>query len=325
MALLGVTPTSPSEKYGYILSTPSPSNSIKSYSNVLRFVEKPNKKLAEKLIEQTALWNCGVFAFKMKFLLSVLQSKNMPIEYEELLRRYQELPQISFDYEVVEKTERIVVKPYSGCWKDLGTWSSLTEEIDSNIIGKGFVSQESRNSHLINELSIPIVIQGLPNVIVAASPDGILVSDKAESDHIKPLITRFNSRPMFEERRWGSYRVLDYESFGQQKVLTKRLSILADRNLSYQTHEKREEVWTVVKGEGLFAHEDRIEYVKPGSVLQIPIGTKHAIKALTDMEIIEVQTGVELVEEDIHRICMTWEETEKRATKGEGDDKYKPI
>lgn len=84
------------------------------------------------------------------------------------------------------------------------------------------------------------------------------------------------------------------EDFGSTKVLTKRLIVIEGKNLSYQTHEKRSEVWTIVYGEGLFAFEDKIYHVKPGSVLEIPVGTKHCIKALTELHTIEVQTGSDL-------------------------------
>jgi mannose-1-phosphate guanylyltransferase len=309
LALLGVTPTYPSEKYGYIV----PENSLEdqSYSKVSHFKEKPNKEQARDLIEQQALWNCGVFAFKLDYIISLLSQKRFPIQYEKLLKRYNQLPKISFDYEVVEKAEHTIVLPYDGYWKDLGTWNTLTEEMAATLIGKGIISDDSKNTHLINELDIPVTVLGLSNVVVAASPDGILVSEKSASPRIKELAIDFDQRPMFEERRWGWYRVLDYTKFEKgNEVLTKRIGVLAGKNLSYQLHYKRSEVWTIISGEGEFVLNDEIIYVKPGIVLQIPVGAKHGIKAITDLEFIEVQTGSELVEEDIVRIFMTWEEVE---------------
>lgn len=314
LALLGVVPTYPSAKYGYILPSIKSHHSQLPYQVASGFIEKPDEEAAQQLIDKKALWNCGVFAFKIKFLLQFLSNRKMPKTYEELRNSYHTLPEISFDYEVVEKNSNIVIKKYDGSWKDLGTWNTLTDEIGLRQIGPGIISANCKNTYLVNELNLPFILQGLSDVIVAASPDGVLVTQKFTSDKIKSLVLGINSRPMYEERHWGKYQVLDYERAGEQKVLTKRLMVYAGKNLSYQTHEKRSEVWTVVNGEGLFAYEDKIYPVKPGSVLQIPAGAKHSIKAITDLQIIEVQMGTDLVEEDITRICMSWAEVEKRCS-----------
>jgi len=308
LALIGVEPTYPSAKYGYIVPASKSSNS--DYLRVSHFTEKPSEEKAAELIKQGALWNCGVFAFKLDYIISLLQEKGFPTQYDGLLKQYDKLPKISFDYEVVEKTEHIVVLPYDGYWKDLGTWNTLTEEMATNQIGKGVIAA-SENTHLINELDIPVTVLGVSNAIVAVSPDGILVSDKAASPKIKELVSDFDQRPMYEERRWGWYRVLDYTRFEDgREVLTKRIGVTAGKNLSYQMHYHRSEVWTIIKGEGEFAFNGEIRRVKPGDVLEIPVGAKHGIKAITDLEFIEVQTGTELIEEDIVRIYMTWEEVE---------------
>ncbi len=307
LALIGVTPTYPSSKYGYIVPTSEKGSS--EYRRVSRFTEKPSEEQASALIEDGALWNCGVFAFKLGYVISILEEKGLPTQYEELLKQYATLPKISFDYEVVEKTKDIVVLPYDGYWKDLGTWNTLTEEMATSQIGKGVISSDSENVHLINELDIPVTILGASNLIVAASPDGILVSDKEASPRIKELVGEFDNRPMYEERRWGWYRVLDYTKLEEGKeVLTKRIGIAKGKNLSYQLHDYRDEVWTIIKGEGEFVLNDELRTIKPGDVIQIQAGDKHAVKALTDLEIIEVQTGSQLIEEDIVRLFMTWED-----------------
>ncbi|MDI3092386.1 sugar phosphate nucleotidyltransferase [Priestia megaterium] len=307
LALIGVTPTYPSSKYGYIVPTSEKDSS--EYRRVSRFTEKPSEEQASALIEDGALWNCGVFAFKLGYIISILEEKGLPTQYEELLKQYATLPKISFDYEVVEKTKDIVVLPYDGYWKDLGTWNTLTEEMATSQIGKGVISSDSENVHLINELDIPVTVLGASNLIVAASPDGILVSDKEASPRIKELVGEFDNRPMYEERRWGWYRVLDYTKLEEGKeVLTKRIGIAAGKNLSYQLHDYRDEVWTIIKGEGEFVLNDELRTIKPGDVIQIQAGDKHAVKALTDLEIIEVQTGSQLIEEDIVRLFMTWED-----------------
>ena len=308
IALIGVAPTYPSSKYGYIIPT---TNSTTEYSYVQRFTEKPTEIEAESLIQQNAFWNCGVFAFKLGFVISLLEQRGFPTNYNELLEHYDELPKISFDYEVVEKADNIVVLPYDGYWKDLGTWRTLTEEMQMPLIGKGIITEDCEDTHLINELDIPITVLGVSNVIVAASPDGILVADKEKSPRIKDIIGQYQNRPMYEERRWGWYKVLDHlKTDDNYEVLTKRIGVNAGENLSYQFHYHRSEVWTIIKGEGVFIQNDKLRVVRPGDVLEIPVGDRHGLKAVTDLEMIEVQTGTQLIEEDIVRIFNTWDEVE---------------
>ncbi|MBM7652541.1 sugar phosphate nucleotidyltransferase [Neobacillus cucumis] len=312
LALMGVQPTFPSEKYGYIV--PDIERSTKDIVRVSHFKEKPETEEAKLLLEQQALWNCGVFAFKLEKVISLLEEKGLPTDYEELSANYSLLPKISFDYEVVEKTKEIIAIPYNGGWKDLGTWNTLTEEMGSNILGKANLSNDCENTHIINELDIPVSVLGLSNILVAASPDGILVTDKNASPRVKELIGNLEQRPMYEERRWGWYKVLDYTKYEDQtEVLTKRINISAGKNLSYQYHNYRQEVWTIVKGEGVLYLNGEFKVIRPGDVIEISIGMKHAVKAVTDLEFIEVQTGFQLVEEDNHRLLLTWNEIEEAA------------
>ncbi|MCU5067245.1 sugar phosphate nucleotidyltransferase [Bacillus pacificus] len=310
LGLMGITPTYPSEKYGYIV--PNVEKSTQELIQVSHFKEKPATAEAEELLKQNALWNSGVFAFKLDKIISILDQKGLSVQYDVLVEQYASLPKISFDYEVVEKTENIVALPYNGSWKDLGTWNTLTEEMGTNILGKGNMGVECEQNHIVNELDIPVSVLGLSNIIVAASPDGILVSEKDASPRVKELVGDWDQRPMYEERRWGWYRVLDHTKYDDgNEVLTKRIGITASKNLSYQYHNNRSEVWTIVKGEGIFVLDDEIRVVRPGDVLEIQPGQKHAIKAVTDLEFIEVQSGSELVEEDIVRIYMQWNEIEE--------------
>lgn len=312
--LLGVSPTIPSEKFGYII--PEESNHS-AYQKVKYFVEKPDKNTAEKLIKNNALWNCGVFAFKLKYLLDLLKTNGYPTEYNKLSLEYDKLPNVSFDIEVIEKSKSVIVVPFNGYWKDLGTWSDFIQVMETNIRGRGIVSGDSTNVHLINELNIPVVINGLTDVVVAASHDGILISNKEKSLNIKPLVKDLQVRSMVEEKRWGSYRVLDYETLSSgNKTLIKSISINPGKNISYQTHAKRSEVWTITSGIGLFVLDDVMRKVTAGDVLVIPVGSKHAVKSITELQFIEVQLGSDLLEEDIVRICMSWEEIEKLCTKG---------
>ncbi|MBG9564160.1 sugar phosphate nucleotidyltransferase [Brevibacillus agri] len=305
LALMGVAPTYPSTKYGYIIPVQT-KKGPQSCLQVERFTEKPSVEAANKLLAQGALWNCGVFAFRLGYLLGELQKKKLPVDYDELVARYLELPKISFDYEIVEKAKHVVVVPYEGDWKDLGTWNTLTEEMSDSSVGRVHL-EESANTHVINELDLPIVTIGLSDVVVAASPDGILVAAKDKSHIVKDIANDWSRRPMFEERRWGWYHVLQFQKMNDKvEVLTKQLHLHAGKNLSYQYHHFRSEVWMIVEGEGDFVLNDRLLRVKPGDVVEIPAAAKHAIKAISDLDIIEVQMGSKLVEDDIVRLGMSW-------------------
>ncbi|WP_040951882.1 sugar phosphate nucleotidyltransferase [Gorillibacterium massiliense] len=316
LALMGVKPTYPSEKYGYIVPVaPSDGGMAKTvegnedFFTVHSFKEKPRKEEAEAMIEQAALWNCGVFAFRLDFLINLLIVGGHPIQYEEMAKKYSTLPKTSFDYEIVERASRIVALPYEGEWKDLGTWNTLTEQMDTPVIGKGIIGGVSSNTHVVNELDIPITLLGLSDVVVAASPDGILVADKSASPMIKEVMKHDDQRPMYEERRWGSYRVLDYLKYPDgRQVLTKRICVASGQNLSYQYHQLRDEVWTVISGHGEMVMNGDFRTVRTGDVLVISRNNRHSLRAVTEMEIIEVQTGTKLVEEDIVRLAFDWNE-----------------
>lgn len=145
------------------------------------------------------------------------------------------------------------------------------------------------------------------DVIVAASPDGIMVCDKQDSEKIKDYANRLTTRPMYEERRWGTYRVLDNAEYEDgTRSLTKTIHLNAGKNISYQLHHHRSEVWTCVEGEGVFVLDGERKEVKRGDVMNIPVEHLHAIKATTDLTFIEVQIGNPLVEEDIERFEFEW-------------------
>jgi len=309
LALIGVQPTYPSAKYGYIIPRDSETNDNIFYRHVKYFKEKPTEEIAESYIEQGALWNCGVFAFRLGYLVDALIQRGYPTDYDRLIREYDSLPNRSFDYEIIESADKVVVHPYEGYWKDLGTWNTLTEEMSTDIRGKGRLSSDSVNSHIVNELDIPILVLGLSNIVVAASPDGILVTDKSASPRIKDVMGGYEERPMYEERRWGWYRVLDYAKHdAESEVLTKRVCVLRNRNSSYQVHAKRDEVWTFTKGSGEVIIDNRYRAVRAGDVCHIPAGTPHAIRAETDLEFIEVQSGSVVLEEDCERLLFEWQD-----------------
>ncbi len=314
LVLMGVKPKNPNSAFGYI--------SVESYQQnsnlykVRRFVEKPQREVAEQLICEGALWNCGVFCLRGETLKEVLKTKGYPITYDGFRNEFPNLQKRSFDYEVVEQANFVVACPYAGTWEDIGTWSALSEHMDSEIAGIGTI-RDCENTHIVNELGIPVVTLGLRDIIVVATPDGILAADKNKSDQLKPAISKYQTRPMYEERRWGTYRVLDYQKLEDgTQVLTKSIELLPMHNISYQKHLRRSEIWTIIEGTGQMALDDRIFPVSAGDVIRVYSEQWHAIRATTKMKFIEVQRGAELSEEDIVRRYLTWEEIETSCSFG---------
>ena len=307
LLLLGVEPTYPSEKYGYIV----PALPEGDPGRVNCFIEKPDEEAAKQLIRQGALWNCGVFAFKLGYLTSLTAKYLTADSFEGFRSRYAELPKNSFDYEVVEKADSIGVISYAGGWKDLGTWNTLTEEMADQCSGRVVVDEATcSNVHVLNETGFPMVVAGLNDAVVVTTPDGILVSSKEASKAIKRQVSEAaETRPMYEERRWGEYRVIDSSVFPDgAKALTKELIVRDGKQLSYQRHAHRSEVWTVVSGAGEVVLDGLVQQVRAGSVVKIPVYTMHAGRAIgADLHIVEVQQGDVLVEEDIERFGNYWD------------------
>ena len=310
LVLMGITPTYPSEKFGYVVPE-STQLSESAFNNdclrVARFTEKPNEEKAKELLKQNAFWNGGVFAFRLGYMMNIVNQYIQAETFQETHKRYTEFPKISFDYEVAEKAESVAVVPFSGQWKDLGTWNALCEELPSTHIGNVMMGENNENTHAVNELGIPVFCNGLKDVIVAASPDGIMVCDKQDSEKIKDYANKLITRPMYEERRWGSYRVLDNAEYEDgTRSLTKTIHLNAGKHISYQLHHHRSETWTCVEGEGIFVLDGERKEIKRGDVMNIPLGHHHAIKAITDLTFIEVQIGNPLIEEDIERFDFEW-------------------
>ena len=301
LVLMGIEPESPSPNFGYIL----PERIENGIMCVKRFVEKPNVEKAEEIIKSGGLWNGGVFAFRLGYVLDKVNSILGTSEYFSVLNRYSELPKISFDYEVVEKAKSIGVIPFKGEWKDLGSWDALTAHIDQD--SPNCVISKSNNTTVVNELDIPVVCLGTDNITVAASHDGILVTGRDMAGSLKEVLSSMNSRPRFEERRWGEFRIIDSTSCEDgYKSITKRLTLKAGKGISYQLHNHRSEVWTIVKGKGLMVLDGSTMDVNPGDTIQIAERQLHTIKAISDLEIIEVQFGTDLREDDIERFDWEW-------------------
>lgn len=290
LTLMGVKPTYPSEKYGYII----PDDPEEQKSLVKSFKEKPDLKTAYEYIRQGALWNGGVFAFRLRYILDKADEFIGFHKYKDLYENYDKLKKISFDYAVVEKEPSIQVMRFSGQWKDLGTWNTLAEEMSEAVIGKAVINESCDNISVINELNIPILCMGAKNMIIAASGEGILVSTREQSSYIKPFVDKFDQKVMFAEKSWGSFQIIDVG----EDSLTIKVTLNPGHCMKYHSHQLRKEVWTVTKGQGTVVIDGAYKKVFSGSVISMPAGCKHTIIAKTSLQLIEVQMGKELNVED---------------------------
>lgn len=297
LVLMGIEPTYPSEKYGYIIP-----DSADHVAMVKTFKEKPTSDVAEQYIAQGALWNGGVFAYKLSYVMGKAHELMEFTDYQDLFDKYDTLKKISFDYAVVEHEPMIQVVRFSGIWKDLGTWNTLTEAMDENIIGKGELNDKCSGVHIINEMDVPVLAMGLHDVVISASPEGILVSDKEQSSYIKPFVDKFEQQVMFAEKSWGSFRVLDVENTS----LTIKVTLNPGHRMNYHSHKNRDEVWVIIDGEGKTIVDGMEQKVKTGDVITMSAGCRHTVMADTELKLMEVQLGEDINVHDKQKFEMEY-------------------
>ncbi len=322
LVLMGMEPTYPSEKYGYIMTEgqgcqrgrfflttfdensgeektveekscqkePSPLTPLTTFEQVAAFKEKPDLETAKSYITQGALWNGGVFAYKLSYVLDKARELVGYTDYKDLYDRYETLEKISFDYAVVEKEPEIEVMRFAGQWKDLGTWNTLTEAMEEPAIGEAILNDKCEDVHVINELNVPVLAMGIKNAVICASAQGILVSDKEQSSYIKPFVDQIDQQIMFSEKSWGSYQVITVD----KGSMTVKVTLNPGHGMHYHSHKLRDEVWTVVEGTGIATLDDVRQEIKAGDVLTMKAGVKHKVEATTELKLIEVQIGDEI-------------------------------
>lgn len=292
LVLMGIEPTYPSEKYGYIRPSQSSFGEQK-----FTFTEKPTVDKAKEFIVAGALWNGGVFAYKLSYVLEKSREMLGTSDYSELFCNYDKLKKISFDYAVVEKETSIEVLKYNGTWKDLGTWNTLTEAMEGNSVGEAIIDDTSENVHVVNELDVPVIAMGLKDVIISASPEGILVSNKERSSFIKPIVDSLNQPVMFADKSWGTYKVLDIG----ENSMTIKITLKPGEHMNYHSHDRRDEVWTVISGKGKTIVDGMEQPIKVGDVITMAAGCKHTVIAETELQMMEVQLGKNISVTDKHK------------------------
>ena len=286
LVLMGIQPDYPSEKYGYIKP-----DGAGGYT----FTEKPTREKAEEYIAAGALWNGGVFAYRLSYVLEKAKALLGTADYTALFEHYAELKKISFDYAVVEQETDLRVLRYTGTWKDIGSWNTFTEAIEDAVVGRGMLGADCERVHIVNNLKVPILAMGLKDSVIAAGPDGILVSTLDAADGIKPYVDKLDQPIMYAEKSWGRYRVLDV----QESSVTALLTLDPGRRMSYHSHEHRDEVWTVLRGAATAVVDGSEREVRAGDVITLKAGCRHTLIAGEDgAELIEVQFGENISPDD---------------------------
>ncbi len=289
ITLMGIEPTYPSDKYGYIIPKDK-----RSVSPVSEFKEKPDTATAAEYLKKGALWNAGVFAFKLGYMMKRAHELLSFKDYKDLYEHYADCSKISFDYAVLEKEPSIQVLRYAGEWKDVGTWNMMSEVMADKVKGNALLDGTCENTNVVNELDIPILVMGAKNMVIAASGDGILISDKERSGYMKPLVEKISTDVRYAEKSWGDYKVID----AGPDFLTVKVTLNAGAHMSYHSHEFRDEIWTVLSGTGRTIVDGVERRVRQGDVIQLPAGSRHMMKADTPMVVLESQLGNRITVKD---------------------------
>lgn len=299
---IAVCPVDPYVHDDYYKAVISLMKSIETVSKKLMLLGVEPTYPSEKYIEQGALWNAGVFSFSLEYIIEKSHELIEYSDYYDLLEKYESLEKISFDYAVSEKETNIDVMRYKGEWRDVGTWNMMSEVMSENVKGNALLDDKCENTHVINELGIPLLCMGCKNMIVAASNDGILVSDKETSGYMKPYVEKLGNMAMFAEKSWGTFTVLDV----QLNSMTVNIYLKENHSMKYHSHEQRSEIWTIVSGNGYVVVDGEKKLVKTGDTISVSKGAKHLIHAQTDMNIIEIQIGESISVKDKHIFLETF-------------------
>ncbi|MBQ8108372.1 MAG: cupin domain-containing protein [Ruminococcus sp.] len=283
VALMGCRPDCPSSKFGYIV----PKQDRDGYFEVDSFTEKPDYESAIRLIQKGAVWNCGVFCLKIGDVLGHCEKYGIAPDYDEMFMTYDRFPRISFDYEVLEKAQKLAAVVFDGLWKDLGTWNTLTDEMKRSTVG--LVKTEGcENTFVINELDVPVVAMGVKDMVITASYDGILVSGVEDSVRIKDVVSSLNANPRYEERRWGTVQTAELMEDSRLNAITRKMVVDAGKDLAGSYHSSRDKVWTMLGGEAKLVIDRQERVLRAGDVVRIDANTPHSFTAITDCRVLEV-------------------------------------
>ena len=313
----GVTPTRPHTGYGYI--KPS-KEKLKDVGYIVEeFKEKPDLETAKKYIESGYLWNSGMFLFSTDTFEEELK-RHCPQVYDsfrlkDIKEIYSKVPDISIDYGIMEKSDRVGVVPLNIRWSDLGSFDAFFDEFEGdengNVIFSESIAFDSKNNLVKTDGDKLVSLIDVDNLIVVDTKDALMVCKRDSSQKIKKVFKKLkeknDERALYHKtvyRPWGSYTVLEEGTF--YKI--KRIKVLPGKKLSYQLHHHRSEHWIVVKGMAKVVVEGEEYFLRNGESTFVKSGLKHRLEnpGLIPLEVIEVQIGEYLGEDDIVRIDDDW-------------------
>lgn len=314
----GIKPTRPETGYGYIKTGEKlkvKSDKLEAYRTE-EFTEKPDAETAKKYIKEGAYyWNSGMFAFSIGTIIDAFQKFTPEIHamldgsFDEMNSRFSQMPNISIDYAVMEKSDRVVTMPMDIYWNDIGSWDSLCELLTSdeegNIKRGDVVTVDTRNTMILGSKRLITTI-GLQDGLVIETDDAILIAQKGQAQKVKDVVDKLKQENRTEPtehvttyRPWGNYTVLEE---GKRYKL-KRIVVNPLARLSLQMHYHRSEHWVVIKGTAKVTIGDMEKLVHENESVYVPKSTLHRLEnpGKVPLEIIEVQNGEYVGEDDIER------------------------
>ena len=323
LVTFGVVPTDANTGFGYIKSSIHNDNGV---HKVEAFIEKPDLKTAKSyLIHDNYLWNSGMFMFQAKILISELEvhapkillsvknavnNSTQDLDFIRLEKKaFESSPSDSIDYALMEKSNNVVVIPLDAKWSDVGSWQTLygmgIKDSQGNVIKGDVVTHNTSNSYINADHHLLVAI-GVDNLIIIDTPDTTFISTQDKAEEVKNIVKLLQSSGRQEStahrkvyRPWGWYDSIETGDCFQ----VKKLHVKSGAKLSLQMHHKRSEHWVVVKGIASVTNGDKTFILNEGDSTFIPLGVTHALENLTSkpLEIIEVQSGLYLGEDDIVR------------------------
>lgn len=319
---IGITPTSPETGYGYIQKGKKNLNHFK----VVEFKEKPNKSTAEKYLKSGKyVWNSGMYIFNFQTFEKELK-KHSPEVYkyfkdnlDSMTENFDKMPSISIDYAISEKSKKVIVFEGDFGWSDIGSFDALADLMIQN--GKDdnekHIKINSKNTFIHSKTGKLVTVNGVDNLIVIESNDSILIQKRGESEKVKDVVDYLKANGhkeiddnMIVHRPWGKYEVL----IDEDKNKVKKITVYPGKILSLQMHYHRAEHWVVTKGTAEVINGDKTLILGKDEGTFIPQSTKHRLAnpGKIDLEIIEVQSGSYLEEDDIIRFDDEYGRTEKK-------------
>jgi mannose-1-phosphate guanylyltransferase/mannose-6-phosphate isomerase len=314
----GIKPLYAETGYGYIKCKEQKAKSgPEPYLEVERFVEKPDATTARKYLNEGGYyWNSGMFAFTIGTLAKELRTHAPEIAalydsgYDHMVTSFGQMPDISIDYAVMERAERVVTLPMDIQWSDVGSWDSIFEVFPKDKAGNvkigDVISHDTKNTMIISDKRL-IAAVGLENLLIVETDDAILIARRGDAQKVKHVVETLSAGGRREAtehtttyRPWGSYTILE----DGQRYKIKRIVVNKSEKLSLQMHHHRSEHWVVIKGTARVTIGDELKFVHENESIYIPKSTLHRLEnpGKVPLEIIEVQNGEYVEEDDIVRV-----------------------